>query len=216
MMAGLTRLPPLSRVRVSALVVLTLLAFSIVRLAGLAADASLHSLQMDFSAFQTAGVAMNAGLSPYRSHVDHVPPIWDGISEYTHSRFLYPPLVGSLIQPLALLPFRLSKTLWTAFSLLCIMSAVVLSARHLKLPTLQIALVIGLVGLFQPVLTEIERGQIDGIILLLITVAIVALDRGSRRGGIAAGVLLACATLLKLHCLFFLPFLALRRKWHAL
>ena len=216
MTAGFTRPPLLSRLSLSSLVILTLLTFSLVRLAGLEADASLHSLQMDFAAFHTAGTAVGAGLSPYRNHVDHVPRIWDGISEYTHSRFLYPPLVATLIRPLAFLPFRLAKTLWNAFSMLCIMSAVVLSARHLKLPALRIALVIGLVGLFHPLLTEIERGQIDGIILLLITGAIIALDRGSRPAGIAAGALLACATLLKLHCLFFLPFLVLRRKWDAL
>jgi len=210
------KLRPVSRGFVlRGLIVITLLTFSLTRLAGLAADASLHSLQMDYAAFQTAGQASNAGLSPYRNHVDREPPIWDGVNEYTHSRFLYPPLVATLMQPLALLPYSLSKILWTTISLICIMTAVVLSARHLKLPTWQTLLVIGLVGLFHPLLTEIERGQIDGIILLLITCAIIALDRARTPSQLLAGGLLAIATLLKLHCVFFLPFLLLRKKRHA-
>jgi hypothetical protein len=197
------------------LIIITLLTLSLLRLAGVATDASLHSLQMDYAAFQTAGQASRAGKSPYRNLVDHVPPIWDGVSEYNHSRFLYPPLVATLMQPLALMPYGLSKILWNIISLICIMTAVLMSARHLKLPALHTALTIGIVGLFHPLLTEIERGQIDGIILLLVTSAVIAMDRERKAFAILAGGLLAGATLLKLHCLFFLPFLLIRRKWHA-
>lgn len=202
--------------RFGALIIGALLTFSLVRLVGVTVDASLHGLQMDYSAFYTAGRAVNAGLSPYVNHVDHVPPIWDGISEYRHSRFLYPPLVATLIAPLARLPFPVSKVLWSILSVVSILAAVLLSARHLKLPSWQVALIVSLVGMFHPFLTEIERGQIDGIILFLLTSAIVAFARGRTVPDIAAGVLLACATLLKLHCVFFVPFLLLRRKWHAL
>jgi hypothetical protein len=119
------------------------------------------------------------------------------------------------MQPLAVLPYRLSKVLWSAISLTCIIVAVVLSARHLGLPTLHTALLIGIVGLFHPVLTEIERGQIDGIVLLFVTGAVIALDRQRRGFALLAGGFLACATLLKLQSLLFIPFLFIRRKWHA-
>jgi hypothetical protein len=63
------------------------------------------------------------------------------------------------------------------------------------------------------VLTLLERGQIDSLTLLLVLVAIL-LARG-RRHAYLGGIALAVATLLKLYCIFLLPFLLVRRRWAA-
>ena len=51
-----------------------------VRLLGFAARFGRESLQADFSAFYTAGQAARFGLSPYRTHPDHDPPVSQGTS----------------------------------------------------------------------------------------------------------------------------------------
>ena len=61
------------------------------------AEAARDSLQMDFSAYYTAGEALSVGLSPYVTHVSTDPVIWDGQGRYRHSRFLYPPLVAEIL-----------------------------------------------------------------------------------------------------------------------
>ena len=66
--------------------------------------------------------------------------------------------------------------------------------------------------LFFPTRVLLERGQIDSVTLLLLVAAFVCRDRRP----LAAGALLALATLLKLHCGFVLPFLFLGRRWRLL
>ncbi len=89
-----------------------LLGLTTLRLLGFMARFALESLQMDFAAFYTAGEALNAGLSPYRTHLATNPPIWDGINEFLTSRFLYPPLVATLFQPLARLDYFVPFLFW--------------------------------------------------------------------------------------------------------
>ena len=76
------------------------LAFAVARLVVLARRFGRESVQADFSAFYAAGQAARAGLSPYWTAPDHDPALWDGVSLYHTSRFLYPPLAASLFAPL--------------------------------------------------------------------------------------------------------------------
>jgi hypothetical protein len=196
--------------------VVLILGLSILRLLSFAWAFSSESLQMDFSAFYTAGEALNAGLSPYATYPDHQPPLWDGTDVYQHSRFLYPPLVASFFQPLALIPYRWAKAVWILISLASVALATGLWARALKSSRREIW-VVGLFALwFYPVLPYLERGQIDGLTLLLVSLATLWIAQRGRRRDLAAGVLLALATLFKLHCVYFLPFLLMRRRWRML
>jgi len=177
-----------------------------------------ENLQMDFAAFYTAGEALNAGLSPYRTHLQTNPPIWDGISEFLTSRFLYPPLVATFFQPLARLDYATAKILWTLLGLLCLLLSLWLVNRQSKLertPTFFLAFGI-LFTTYYPLLTYLERGQIDAINLLLLTIAILALVSAKHSSQLVAGMLIAFATLLKLQCIYFVPFLLWRRQWLAL
>jgi hypothetical protein len=193
-----------------------LVAVALLRVLGFVAAFGEESLQMDFSAFYTAGEALNAGLSPYRNHITATPPIWDGVDRYQHSRFLYPPLVATLFQPVALMSYHAAKYLWMIVSLVALCASLILALRlsgtgmrgAAAMTTALVTLV------FHPLLTFLERGQIDSITLLFVTRGIALMCLKKRSG--VAGFLIAVATLLKLHTLLIVPFLVLRKQWRVL
>jgi hypothetical protein len=177
-----------------------------------------ESLQMDLSAFYTAGEALNHGLSPYRSYPAARHAIWDGVDLFEHSRFLYPPQTAVLFRPLAWLPYALAKRLWMALSLGAVAASLFLTGRAYGLKGRWV-LILGaatFAALYYPLLTHLERGQIDALTLPLIAGVSVALGKRTRRAEYVAGALLCAATLLKLHCVYMLPFLAIRGKRRAL
>ena len=187
----------------------------VIRLAMFVVDAGQTSLQMDLSSFYAAGQAVDTGLSPYVNHVANDPPIWDGVDRYRHSRFLYPPLAARLFQPLSWIGYHTVKFLWMLASLGAVAAAVGIAIQRttgLSVDRVLIGAIV--VAGFFPMLTLLERGQVDGFTLLAI-VSAVTWPRG-RRTTFAAGALLALATLLKLYCIFLVPFLALRRRWRLL
>lgn len=194
-----------------------LLLLSLLRLTGFIMRFAGESLQMDFAAFYTAGEALNAGLSPYRTHLEHEPPLWDGVNNFLTSRFLYPPLVATLFQPWALLDYATAKVLWMLLSLGCLVGSILLVGRRFVLPQQRtMILLFGLLAAnYFPLLTYLERGQIDAINLLLLTLAILLLLSTQRWQQVGAGLLIALATLFKLQCIYFVPFLFWRRLWWA-
>ena len=183
------------------------------RLAGFVVRFGERSLQADFAAFYTAGEARNLGLSPYDTHPGHRPPVWDGVSRYRHSRFLYPPLVASLFRPWALIPYHAAKHLWMVLSLAAVAASMIATARALGLGRRAVVGTAVWACLFHPLLTLLERGQIDAITLLLVSFALATFVRSG--DGLHAGALLGAATLLKLNVAFFLPFLLAARRWRA-
>lgn len=200
-----------------------LLCLALARLLFLSARFALQSLQMDFAAYYIAGQAVDLGLTPYVNHVDHVPPLWDGVARYAHSRFLYPPLAAYLFVPLARLPYLTAKSLWTLLGLICTGASLIITARAIRPARLGPTdwMVVGLgTALFHPLLTHLERGQIDSLTMMLLVASIALMlphGRASRLPpglyDVAAGLLLALATLLKLHVGLILPFLLVRRRF---
>lgn len=195
---------------------IALVALALLRLAGFVVAFGRESLQMDFSAFYTAGEALNAGLDPYDNHIMRSPPIWDGVDLFRHSRFLYPPLVATLFRPVARLPYAVAKVAWMTVSLLALAGSLVLVMRIAGVrPTGNVALATWLVALiFHPLLTFLERGQIDTITMLLISGGLALMV--TRRRDALGGLLIALATLLKLHTVLVIPFLVLRKRWRVL
>ena len=86
-------------------------AAAIALVAGLAGWVATASLQQDFAAYWVAGAARHAGLDPYINQVGGAaaPELWDGVAVFTHSRFLYPPVVAELFRAFAALPFPVAK-----------------------------------------------------------------------------------------------------------
>ena len=174
------------------------------------------SLQVEFSTYYAAGEALNCGLSPYVNNVDHVPPIWDGLDRYRHSRFLYPPLAATLFRAFALLPYATAKVIWTILNALFVAAAIYAAAKASGAARGWRGLtLIAFAATYYPVALLLERGQIDGATMLLLALALpLAMASGSRRQ-FGAGLLLAAAALLKLHCVYLVPFLLVRGRWRA-
>lgn len=173
------------------------------------------SLQMDFSAFYTAGQALNAGQSPYLTNVGL--RIWDGVDGYLHSRFLYPPLVATLFRPLAVLPYGAAKLVWMGTALVALAVAIIAVLDFVpRRWRLEAGLASGVAAVFfYPLLTLLERGQMDTVTMALMAIGVrwIRAEGGRRR--LAAGLMFAAATLLKLNVGFVLPYLLLRRRWRA-
>jgi hypothetical protein len=198
-------------------VLIALFCLAALRFVGFVYRFGSESIQMDFSAYYTAGEALNLGLSPYTNNMRNNPPVWDGVDIYNHSRFLYPPVAAYLFQPLALLPYHVSKYLWEVISLACIIVSLFITTKIFPIKNVQQYLFIGIfVCMYHPLLIHMERGQIDALVLVFITMAFYLMIQETKQKDLAAGVLLALATIFKLHCVYVLPFLVLRKRWHTI
>jgi hypothetical protein len=151
-------------------------AVAVASAAAIAAGAwfTLRSLQQDFAAYWIAATARRLGLNPYLNHVGSAsaPTLWDGVALFRHSRFLYPPLVADLFRPLASLPYLDAKGLFTAAMLGAWVGAGLLLSDRGRPETWRGRTVFFLASaLFFPFYRHLERGQIDLLILLLLTIA---------------------------------------------
>jgi alpha-1,2-mannosyltransferase len=203
--------------RIASVVLAVVLAAAAVRLCALASRFGRESLQVDFSAFYTAGQAARSGLSPYWTAPDHDPPLWDGVDLYLPSRFLYPPLAASFFAPLTLLGYAAAKHVWMALTAAAVFAALAVLARALR-GRMTLAAGLGLAAftcLFQPLVLHLERGQVDALTLLIVALALRPMVADGR-DTVASGVLLALGSTLKPNVAGLLPFLLVRRRWRAL
>ncbi len=173
------------------------------------------SLQMDFTAYYTAGKVMNMGLNPYKNYIEKNWTLWDGVAQFNHSRFLYPPVAGNFFQILAKLPYASAKHIWNYLNLIFILLSIflwlIISNYH---KNIYIVLLSGILILnFFPVYTLLERGQIDGLIFLLISSGIFLIYK--HRNKYLAGLLFATASVFKLYSLLLIPFLIIKKKYKA-
>ena len=172
---------------------------------------ALESFQIDFRAFYLAGKAVLLGLDPYLNHVGTRPEFYAPINaeNYAYSAFRYPPLAALLFAPLALLPYEVSKVLFSLLMWLLLAGIayqmVWRSGWRLRGEALLFA------GVSFPVLAMVERGQIDPLLVALV-LASYWLAREPRRQGPAA-LLLALAGVLKLFPFVVLLEWIVRRRW---
>ena len=172
---------------------------------------ALESFQIDFRAFYLAGKAVLLGLDPYLNHVGTRPEFYAPINaeNYAYSAFRYPPLAALLFAPLALLPYEVSKVLFSLLMWLLLAGIayqmVWRSGWRLRGEALLFA------GVSFPVLAMVERGQIDPLLVALVLVSY-WLAREPRRQGPAA-LLLALAGVLKIFPFVVLLEWIVRRRW---
>jgi len=194
---------------------LPLAILAVLRVIGFAYLYSRDPVQTDFAAMYHAAASMRAGFDPYRNNVDDDLALWDGAASFRHSRFLYPPIVAYALQPIALLPYPAAKTLWTATSLLILAAATVIAIRavglHLDRPRWLFTIIV--IALLFPLLPLLERGQIDQVTLLFISIGFYLIF--ARRRDLAGGAVIALAGFVKLQCFYLLPLLLIARRPRA-
>ena len=175
---------------------------------------SVASLQMDFTAYYTTGKVFLTGADIYKNQIVNDWLLWDGVAVFNHSRFLYPPLTAMIFSVFSLLEYSSAKYLWNILNFLFVTSALLLLMKafikKLNFDLLVIALLV-LLNFF-PFITMLERGQVDGLNLLLITTAIILTKR---KDSFPAGVVLAIATLFKLYVVLLIPFMLIAKKPRA-
>ncbi len=188
---------------------------SLIRIIFFVEQVSRQSLQMDFTAYYTAGKVMNLGLSPYNNFIGQDWLLWDGVAQFKHSRFLYPPIAGSFFQPIAKLQYSTAKHIWNYLNFFFVIIAVFLWLKISKFDKNIFAILVAGIFTFNffPFYTLLERGQIDGLTFLLLTLGIFSTIK---QNNILAGILFAAASIFKFYCLLLIPFLLLKKKFNTL
>lgn len=129
--------------------------------------------------------------------------------------FKVPPFYGMLLLPFARVDLRTALALDRVLDVALYLACAAVLALWLR-PRLggRVALAAAAVvlGLMQPAFDTIAYGQIDVVLLALLTGALLALRAGRPA---AVGLAVALAALLKLYPLVLLLFLAARREWKA-
>jgi hypothetical protein len=191
-----------------------LLILSLIRIILFIEQVSRESLQMDFTAYYTAGKVMNLGLSPYKNYIAQDWLLWDGVAQFKHSRFLYPPIAGSFFQPIAKLQYSTAKHIWNYLNFFFVISAVLLWLKISKFDKNIFALLVAGIFTFNffPFYTLLERGQIDGLTFLLMSLGIFSI---TKQKNLIAGILFAAASIFKFYCLLLIPFLLLKKKFNT-
>jgi hypothetical protein len=132
--------------------------------------------------------------------------------------FVYPPTFALAMVPLTLLPFQVALFGWFA-----LIAGSLIGTAHVLLRLLvplerrsHMAAVVattGLLVLFQPIRGILATGNVDTLILFLLTLTLADYRSGKT---VRAGVWLALAGLIKPTVGFILVFLVLKRAWRAL
>jgi hypothetical protein len=132
-----------------------------------------------------------------------------------HYQFKYLPAFAVATLPVGLGPGRLVRACWFTATLL--MLAVLLRSSFTALPDARLtrAALIGatfvLLGKFY--VHEIELGQVNILMAMLVVLAVVAMRRGRE---ILAGLLIAVAVVVKPYAVLLVPYLAARRRLGSL
>lgn len=167
-------------------------------MAALAASGWASTFAIDFSVYWTicrSAIGDGGGLYGEASRLPW--PMW----------YRYPPLFAWLLWPLSLLPFRAAAFLWALGKLVALAAVLRELGRRVgaTAPMWGLAALAGLPW----VLMELRYGNAQGAVFALTAAAL--LGAGKRPRLAAAGLGLAAA--LKVWPLFFVPYLAARRRW---
>jgi alpha-1,2-mannosyltransferase len=149
----------------------------------------------DFNSYYISAYATQNGLDPY--DYDTLQSLAKALGDPKVTVYRYPPFSTLLFLPLSFLPYPAAVLLWRIFNLTLIVFAVWLIWKTLALPRdAETALVIGaILFTFDPLPYNLAIGQINGLILLLLTGVAWA---WTRQRQVLAGVLLAFAASIKI------------------
>jgi hypothetical protein len=169
---------------------LLVVSFSFVRYLHDVAKLLLESSFIDFAHYYTYAVVVRLGQNPFDpqavSQVDALLAI-----RRAGSAANYPPLFYLLMQPWVLVPFRGAVILWLLASQACLFGALALCVRRFGPPTAAGVAALLFVSLnYQPLVENLALGQINVVLLFLVTLAWWGLRAG--RPWIAAASVALC------------------------
>lgn len=188
----------------------TLIAVSLVTVAGSLFFKTWHKSQMDLSVYYTGAQHLFDGklYSVYGGGSAHLP-------------FTYPPFAALFFWPLTAFHFGTAQGVWLLISAAALVGLVSMSIWAVR-PELErrnrwmlTLLVLGPVFWFEPIEANFSFGQINILLALMIMVDLLVLTRSNDRH-VPAGALTGVAAAIKLVPLVFVAFLAVTRQWRAL
>jgi len=160
-----------------------------------------HRDMLDFEVYRVAGGRAAAAEPLYR--------VEDG-----HWQFKYLPAFALAIAPLAQLPPIAARGAWFFLSVgllvLLVNRSLALMPGRRKTAAFLVWLIVLAMGKFY--VREVGLGQ-SNLLLAVLVLAAVSCWRSRRE--VAAGALLAAATIVKPYAILFLPYLVARRKWRG-
>ncbi len=173
----------------------------------------------DFNLYYIAADGFHRGVDVYslaRDYTGTNQPRWAELAarhniEYYAPPYRYPPLTAQLVLPLTLLPPLVAGTMWIALTAITFILSAWLLGKSSRLPY-GAPLAYLLLFLFVPPLTTMHAGQVNGLLLLTLSLAVYSL---ARRDWIGAGIGLALGALLKLIPLVLVLYLPWRRLGKA-
>lgn len=152
--------------------------------------------RIDFSAYHTAARLLAVGVSPYAGPI--------GVT------FIYPPLLGQLLIPLARLDPLSAWQVWFVLNILALIGAITLFSRY---TSPRMARFLWLTPLFfQPILDALIIGQVTIFILVLLVGAWIARHEEQP---FLAGALIALAAWLKIYPALLAVFFLWKRDWQV-
>ncbi len=159
---------------------------------------------IDFAHYYTYATMVSQGLDPFD------PQALAHVDQQLHIRRAgaaanYPPLFYLFMQPWAYLPFRQSSLLWLMVNQLCLVGALALVLRQCAPPSpVKAVAVLFLVLMYQPLRENVALGQVNIIVLFLVTLAWACM-RAERTWAAAAAT--ATALFIKLQFGLLIPLL---------
>jgi alpha-1,2-mannosyltransferase len=138
----------------------------------------------------------------------------DGLYQGLFLTYNNPPTTALLMWPLSFLTFPVAKVVFVVINNLAYLGGILVIIRSLRAPwTAVVVLVaIGTLALFYPIRQSFGLGQINGVLVGLMSIGLVAALR--QRDGLA-GVMIALAAGLKLSPIVLLGFFLAQRRWRA-
>ncbi len=169
----------------------------------------------DFVQDYAAAVSGASGQSLYGDHIGVIASRAGGWGTNEFNNF-HPPFLTLLAMPFIYLPVDQAFIVWNCLQALLIIASVLLLSRRLGLSGRMTVTALCGLPFWAPVVSTFGLGQLNGMLLMLITVSWCLWRSQNLKWRQLAGVPLAAASLIKLFPAYLLILFVLEKNWRAL